>query len=258
MTTVADATWTMLAESGVKRCYGIIGDALNPVIDALHRGGKVEFILVRNEEAGTLAAVAESLVTGEPVVVCGTAGPGVTHLLNGLLDASRERVPVIAVAGDSASSVIDSGTVEEVSPYDLFRTASLYTGRILNPAQTRTVVQTAIRTAIVERGPTVISIPEAGRAQQLAPRLRAHRDDGGRNRTVWNGAEESELCGSGGRNRDRRLPAGEPERRPVDRRAVPHHVRTSVARCGGRPWGVATRRRSAWSGAARRSSRRRG
>jgi pyruvate dehydrogenase (quinone) len=149
----------MLAESGVKRCYGIIGDALNPVIDALHRGGKVEFILVRNEEAGTLAAVAESLVTGEPVVVCGTAGPGVTHLLNGLLDASRERVPVIAVAGDSASSVIDSGTVEEVSPYDLFRTASLYTGRILNPAQTRTVVQTAVRTAIVERGPTVISIP---------------------------------------------------------------------------------------------------
>jgi pyruvate dehydrogenase (quinone) len=159
VTTVADATWTMLADSGVKRCYGIIGDALNPVIDALHRGGKVEFILVRNEEAGTLAAVAESLVTGEPVVVCGTAGPGVTHLLNGLLDASRERVPVIAVAGDSASSVIDSGTVEEVSPYDLFRTASLYTGRILNPAQTRTVVQTAIRTAIVERGPTVISIP---------------------------------------------------------------------------------------------------
>ena len=159
MTTVADATWTMLAESGVKRCYGIIGDALNPVIDALHRNGKVEFILVRNEEAGTLAAVAESLVTGEPVVVCGTAGPGVTHLLNGLLDASRERVPVIAVAGDSASSVIDSGTVEEISPYDLFRTASLYTGRILNPAQTRTVVQTAIRTAIVERGPTVIAIP---------------------------------------------------------------------------------------------------
>ena len=159
MTTVADATWTMLAESGVKRCYGIIGDALNPVIDALHRNGKVEFILVRNEEAGVLAAVAESLVTGEPVVVCGTAGPGVTHLLNGLLDASRERVPVIAVAGDSASSVIDSGTVEEISPYDLFRTASLYTGRILNPAQTRTVVQTAIRTAIVERGPTVIAIP---------------------------------------------------------------------------------------------------
>ena len=159
MTTVADATWKMLAEAGVRRCYGIIGDALNPMIDALHRGGMVEFILVRNEEAGALAAVAESLVTGEPVAVCGTAGPGVTHLLNGLLDASRERVPVIAIAGDTESKLIDSGMIEEVSPYDLFATASLYTGRILNPKQARAVVQTAIRTALVERGPTVISIP---------------------------------------------------------------------------------------------------
>jgi pyruvate dehydrogenase (quinone) len=111
VTTVADATWKMFADSGVKRCYGIIGDAINPMIDALHHGGNVEFILVRNEEAGTLAAVAESLVTGDPVAVCGTAGPGVTHLLNGLLDASRERVPVIAVAGDNPSEVIDTGTI---------------------------------------------------------------------------------------------------------------------------------------------------
>jgi pyruvate dehydrogenase (quinone) len=153
MTKVADALWEMLAEAGVKRCYGIVGDALNPIIDGLHRGGRVEFVHVRNEEAGALAAVAESLVTGEPVAVCGTAGPGVTHLLNGLLDAARERVPVIAVAGDSASAVIDSGTVEEISPYRLFETASLYTGRVLNP------VQTAIRTALTERGPTVIAIP---------------------------------------------------------------------------------------------------
>ena len=159
MNTVADALWTMLADAGVKRCYGIIGDALNPIIDALRRGGRVEFIHVRNEEAGALMAVAEALVTGDPVAVCGTAGPGVVHLLNGLLDASRERVPVIAIAGDSASAVIDSGTVEEISPYDLFRTASLYTGRVLNPAQARTVVQTAIRTAVIERGPTVVSIP---------------------------------------------------------------------------------------------------
>jgi pyruvate dehydrogenase (quinone) len=136
-----------------------IGDAINPMIDALHHGGKVEFILVRDEEVGTLAAVAESLVTGDPVAVCGTAGPGVTHLLNGLLDASRERVPVIAVAGDNPSDVIDTGTIEEINPYDLFKTASLYTGRIHNPAQTRAVVQTAAPTAIVERGPTVIAVP---------------------------------------------------------------------------------------------------
>lgn len=167
VTTVADATWAMLAESGVRRCYGIIGDALNPMIDALHRNGRVEFILVRNEEAGTLAAVAESLVTGEPVAVCGTAGPGVTHLLNGLLDAARERVPVIAIAGDNPSSVIDTQTIEEINPYDLFKTASLFTGRIHNPKQTQAVVQTAIRTAVVERGPTVIAIPGDVAAQSF-------------------------------------------------------------------------------------------
>jgi pyruvate dehydrogenase (quinone) len=159
MTNVADATWTMLADAGVRRCYGIVGDALNPIIDALHRNGRVEFIHVRNEEAGTFAAVAESMVHGDPVAVCGTAGPGATHLLNGLLDASRERVPVIAVAGDTISEALDSGTVEEINPYDLYRTASLYTGRIINPAQTRIVVQTAIRTAVLERGPTVLAIP---------------------------------------------------------------------------------------------------
>jgi pyruvate dehydrogenase (quinone) len=175
MTKVADALWEMLAEAGVKRCYGIVGDALNPIVDALHRGGRVEFVHVRNEEAGAFAAVAESLVTGESVAICGTAGPGVTHLLNGLLDAARERVPVIAIAGDSASAVIDSGTVEEISPYRLFETASLYTGRVLNPVQTRTVVQTAIRTAVVERGPTVIAIPGDVAAEQYEGRIEVVR-----------------------------------------------------------------------------------
>jgi len=159
VTNVADATWTMLADAGVKRCYGIVGDALNPIIDALHRNGRIEFIHVRNEWAGTLAAVGESLVHGEPVAVCGTAGPGATNLLNGLLDASRERVPVIALCGDTVSYGLDQAVPEEINPYDLFETASLYTGRIVNPAQTRPVVQTAIRTAIAESGPTVLAIP---------------------------------------------------------------------------------------------------
>ncbi|HEX3979480.1 MAG TPA: thiamine pyrophosphate-dependent enzyme [Solirubrobacteraceae bacterium] len=156
---VADALWAMLTSAGVKRCYGIVGDALNPVIDALRRDGGVEFIQVRNEEAGVLAAVAEASLTGNPVAVCGTAGPGVMHLLNGLMDAQREGVPVIAIAGDTASGLIDSGTIEEINPYMTFQVASLYTGRLVNPAQTRTVVQTAIRIALSERGPTVIAVP---------------------------------------------------------------------------------------------------
>src|ERR1700724_2055367 len=71
---VADVLWEMLANAGVKRCYGIVGDALNPVIDALRRNGQIEFIHVRHEEYGVFAAVAEAYMTGQPVAVCGTAG----------------------------------------------------------------------------------------------------------------------------------------------------------------------------------------
>jgi pyruvate dehydrogenase (quinone) len=88
---VADVLWEMLVNAGVKRCYGIVGDALNPVIDALRRNGNVDFVHVRNEEYGVFAAVADAYFTGAPVAVCGTAGPGVTHLFNGLMDARKER-----------------------------------------------------------------------------------------------------------------------------------------------------------------------
>jgi pyruvate dehydrogenase (quinone) len=156
---VGDALWSMLAGAGVKRCYGIVGDALNPVIDALRRNGRVEFIQMRNEEAGVFAAVAEASLTENLVAVCGTSGPGAMHLVNGLIDAQREGVPVITIVGDTVTSLIDSGTIEETNPYVAFQIASLYTGRLVNPAQTRTVVQTAIRTALSERGPTVIAVP---------------------------------------------------------------------------------------------------
>jgi len=157
--TVADLLWEMLANAGVKRCYGIVGDALNPVVDALRRNGKIEFILVRNEEYGALAAVAEAYFTGNPVVVCGTCGPGVTHLFNGLMDARKEGAPVIAIAGDVESSLIDTSTIEELNPYKFFEAASLYTARLVNPGQARAVITTAILTAVLEKGPTVLSIP---------------------------------------------------------------------------------------------------
>jgi pyruvate dehydrogenase (quinone) len=151
--------WEMLAAAGVKRCYGIVGDALNPVIDALRRNGKIEFIHVRHEEYGVFAAVAEAYLSGNPVVVCGTAGPGVTHLFNGLMDARKEGASVIAVAGDVETSVIDTSALEELNPYKFFETASLYTGRVVNPEQARAIFNTAILTAVLEKGPTVISLP---------------------------------------------------------------------------------------------------
>jgi pyruvate dehydrogenase (quinone) len=156
---VADLLWDMLANAGVKRCYGIVGDALNPVIDGLRRNGKIEFIHVRHEEYGVFAAVAEACLAGNPVAVCGTAGPGVVHLFNGLMDARKEGAPIIAIAGDVESELIDTAALEELNPYKFFETASLYTGRLVNPKQARAIITTAILTAITEKGPTVISIP---------------------------------------------------------------------------------------------------
>ena len=156
---VADVMWEMFEKAGVKRCYGIVGDALNPVIDALHRNGKIEFVHVRHEEYGTFAAVAEAYLTGQPVVVCGTAGAGTAHLFNGLMDARKEGAPVIAIAGDVETSIMDTSAFEELNPYKLFDSAALYIGRIVNPEQARAVIGTAILTAMIDKGPTVISLP---------------------------------------------------------------------------------------------------
>jgi pyruvate dehydrogenase (quinone) len=156
---VADLLWEMLVNAGVKRCYGIVGDALNPTIDALRRNGKIEFIHVRHEEYGVFAAVADAYLTGNPVAVCGTAGPGVVHLFNGLMDARKEGAAIIAIAGDVETSIIDTSGLEELNPYKFFDTASLYTGRLVSPEQARAVINTAILTAVLEKGPTVISIP---------------------------------------------------------------------------------------------------
>jgi len=156
---VADLMWEMLAKAGVKRCYGIVGDALNPVIDALRRNGKVEFVHVRHEEYGVFAAVADAYMTGAPVAVCGTAGPGVVHLFNGLMDARKEGASVIAIAGDVETSLIDTAALEELNPYKFFDTACLYVGRVVNPEQARSVITSAITTAVADHGPTVISLP---------------------------------------------------------------------------------------------------
>lgn len=156
---VADVLWDMLASAGVKRCYGIVGDALNPVMDALRRNGRIDFIHVRHEEYGVFAAVAEAYLTGHPVAVCGTAGPGVVHLFNGLMDARKEGASVIAIAGDVETRVADTGALEELNPYKFFEAASLYTGRVVNPEQARSVFNTAILTAMLEKGPTVIALP---------------------------------------------------------------------------------------------------
>lgn len=149
----------MLKQAGVKRCYGIVGDALNPTIDSLFRHPEIEFVHVRHEEWGAFAASAEAQLADGPVAVCGTAGPGVTHLMNGLLDALHERASVITIAGDVETHIIDTDGLEEVSPYELFRSCSLYTGRAIKPEQSHAVFQQAISVSLGEGGPTVIALP---------------------------------------------------------------------------------------------------
>src|SRR6202166_3460700 len=149
----------MLANPGGKCCYGIVGDALHPASDAARRNAQIEFIHLRHEEYGVFAAVAEAYLTGNPVVVCGTAGPGVVHLFNGLMDARKEGAAIIAIAGDVETKLIDTGALEELNPYKFFEAASLYTGRLVNPEQARAIINTAILTAVLEKGPTVLSIP---------------------------------------------------------------------------------------------------
>lgn len=96
--TVAEGMWEMLTSAGVRRCYGIVGDALNPTTDAMRRNGLVDFVHVRHEEYGVFAAVAEARLTGNPVAVCGTAGPGVTHLIEtGTLSECRGCLKVVSV-----------------------------------------------------------------------------------------------------------------------------------------------------------------
>jgi pyruvate dehydrogenase (quinone) len=170
--TVADVMWEMLAAAGVKRCYGIVGDALNPAVDALRRNGKIELIHVRHEEYGAFAAVAEAYLTEAPVAVCGTAGPGVTHLINGLIDARKEGAPIIAIAGDVETGIMDTSALEELNPYRFFDVACLYVGRVVNPQQIRAITTTAIVTAVMKNGPTVISLP--GDVASSAAPAKAH------------------------------------------------------------------------------------
>src|SRR5258708_27088053 len=98
---VADVMWEMLEKAGVKRCYGIVGDALNPVIDALHRNGKIEFIHVRHEEYGGFAAVSHAFLTGPPVVVCGSAGGGAAQILSLVIDGPSEQAARCAPPGET-------------------------------------------------------------------------------------------------------------------------------------------------------------
>jgi pyruvate dehydrogenase (quinone) len=154
--TVAEELVDTLTTAGVKRIYGIVGDSLNPVTDALRRRKKIDWVHVRHEETAAFAAGAEAQLTGQLAVCAGSCGPGNLHLINGLYDAHRSMAPLLAIAAHIPSSEIGSGYFQETHPDQLFRECSHYCELISNPRQMPRVLQTAVQHAVTKKGVSVV------------------------------------------------------------------------------------------------------
>ena len=159
MPSVADKMVETLAAVGVKRIYGIVGDSLNGFTDALRRHGGIAWLHVRHEEVAAFAAGADAHVSGELAVCAGSCGPGNLHLINGLYDCQRSRVPVVAIAAHIPSPEIGSGYFQETHPDHLFRECSSYCELVSTPEQMPRALEIAIRRAVAERCVSVIVIP---------------------------------------------------------------------------------------------------
>ena len=159
MKTVADQFAETLAAAGVKRIYGIVGDSLNGLTDAIRRQGKIEWLHVRHEEVAAFAAGADAHLTGSLAVCAGSCGPGNLHLINGLFDCHRSRVPVLAIAAHIPSAEIGSGYFQETHPETLFQECSHYCELVSTAAQMPRILQIAIREAVGRQGVSVIVIP---------------------------------------------------------------------------------------------------
>ena len=156
---VADQFAEILATAGVKRVYGIVGDSLNGLTDAIGRQGKIAWVHVRHEEVAAFAAGAEAHLTGELAVYAGSCGPGNLHLINGLFDCHRSRVPVLAIAAQIPSAEIGAGYFQETHPQTLFKECSHYCELISGANQMPRVLEVAIREAVGRRGVSVVVIP---------------------------------------------------------------------------------------------------
>jgi len=156
---VADQFAETLASAAVKWIYGIVGDSLNGITDAVRRQGKIEWVHVRLEEVAAFAAGAEAHLTGELAVCAGSCGPGNLHLINGLFDCHRSRVPVLGIAAQIPSAEIGAGYFQETHPQELFRECSHYCELISGANQMPRVLEIAIREAVGRRGVSVVVIP---------------------------------------------------------------------------------------------------
>src|ERR1700678_4549746 len=157
--TVAELLVQTLAAAGVERIYGVSGDSLNGITDSIRRQEQIRWIHMRNEESAAFAAGAEAHLTGRLAVCAGSCGPGNLHLINGLYDCHRSRVPVLAIAAQIPSQEIGSGYFQETHPEHLFAQCSHYCELVSQADQMPRVLGIAMRTAIARRGVAVVAIP---------------------------------------------------------------------------------------------------
>ena len=159
MATIAEVLVETLVAAGVKRVYGVAGDSLNGMTESIRKHKSIEWLHVRHEEVAAFAAGAEAHLTNELAVCAGSCGPGNLHLINGLFDCHRNRVPVVAIAAQIPSREIGSGYFQETRPEHLFKDCSHYCELVSQPDQMPRVLAIAMRTAITKRGVAVVIIP---------------------------------------------------------------------------------------------------
>src|ERR1700691_4833134 len=157
--TVSEVFIETLIRAGVRRVYGVVGDSLNGLTDAMRTSGQIDWLHVRHEETAAFAAGAEAQITGKLAVCAGSCGPGNLHLINGLYDCHRTRVPVLAIAAQIPSSEIGSGYFQETHPEHLFKDCSYYCELVSQPEQMPRMLGIAMRTAIARQGVAVVIIP---------------------------------------------------------------------------------------------------
>src|SRR5580692_1111323 len=155
---VADVLVDTLVAAGVNKIYGLAGDSLNGITDSIRTRDNIRWIPFRHEEAAAFAAGADAHLTGDLAVCAGSCGPGNTHLINGLYDCHRNRVPVLAIAAQIPTKEIGSEYFQETKPDHIFKDCSHYCEYISHPSQMPRVLDIAIRTAIANRGVSVIVI----------------------------------------------------------------------------------------------------
>ena len=159
MTTVAELLIDALAEYGVSTVWGVVGDALNPVTDAIRREDRMDWVGVRHEEAGAFAASAQSQLTGRLGVCMGTVGPGAIHLLNGLYDAKKSHTPVLAICGQVPREDIGTDFFQEVDNDAVFADVAVFNRTITTVEQAPMLIEQAVNTALAAQGVAVLSFP---------------------------------------------------------------------------------------------------